>query len=121
MEILLPWQPKNWAITQLSERILNSYLTHMYFWIKHITGLPGCYGSAVTMAKIELCNKSLKRKYFKCIFGRYVLCIYIIQYICLIYVVVMEALLLETRKVYHIKIILEFYCLRETRVDFVGV
>ena len=33
----------------------------------------------------------------------------------------MEALLLETRKVYHKKIILEFYCLRETGVDFVGV
>ena len=33
---------------------------------------------------------------------------------------VMEALLLETRTVYHKKIILDFYCLRETELILLG-
>ena len=35
----------------------------MYFGIKHIIDLLGCYGSAVTMTTRELYNRSLKRKY----------------------------------------------------------
>ena len=48
--------------------------TYVHFGIKHITGLPCSYISAVTMAKRELHNKSLKQKYLKFIFGTYVLC-----------------------------------------------
>ena len=50
METLLPWQPENCAITQLCESDLISYLAHVFFGIKYVTGLPGCYGNAVTMA-----------------------------------------------------------------------
>ena len=66
MGTLLPWQPENCAITQLFKRILSSYLAHMFYWIKDITGLPGCYGSAVTKATFQ---QIIERKYFKPIFG----------------------------------------------------
>ena len=36
--------------------MLSSYLAHVLFGIKHITGLPGFYGNTVTMATRELCN-----------------------------------------------------------------
>ena len=58
MGTLLPWQLKNFAITQLYERMLSSCLVHVLFGTKHITGLPGCYGNAVTMATSKLCNNS---------------------------------------------------------------
>ena len=54
---------RNQKTVQLLSYWKDLKLAHMYFLIKHITGLPGCYGSAITMATRELCNKSLKRKY----------------------------------------------------------
>ena len=62
------------TVAMLFERNLSSYLADMYFGIKNITGVPGCYISAATMATRELYNESLKREYLKFIFGTYVLC-----------------------------------------------
>ena len=50
MEALLPWQQVNYAVTQLYNSILRSYLSSEFFGIKHITGAPGCYGSTGIMA-----------------------------------------------------------------------
>ena len=49
IETLLPWQQPNCAINSLCESILSSYFEHVP-WDKNITGVPGCYGSTVTMA-----------------------------------------------------------------------
>ena len=50
METLLPWQQANCAITLLCESILSSYFANMFLGTKHITGVPGCYGSTVTLS-----------------------------------------------------------------------
>ena len=50
METLLSWQQANCEITLLCESILSSYMVHLFFVTKHITGIPGSYGSTVTMA-----------------------------------------------------------------------
>ena len=55
MGTLFLWQLKYFAITQLYEKMLSSYLVHVLFGTKHITG---CYGNAVTMATKKLCNNS---------------------------------------------------------------
>ena len=51
MKTLLQWQQANCAITPLCEHILISYFLHMFLATIHITGVPGCYESTVTMAK----------------------------------------------------------------------
>ena len=58
MEIQLPWQQGNFAITQLNESILGSKLAHMFFVIKGSTGLSGCSGNTVAMATRKLYNNS---------------------------------------------------------------
>ena len=68
----------------------------MFFGIKHITDLPGCNGNAVNMATKEpfkttqqnrsILSSSLAAHMF-----------FVTIYISLIYLVVMETLLLETK------------------------
>ena len=59
METPLAWQPDNCTITQLSERLISSYLAHVRFGIKHSPGQPGCYANAVTMATRKFyCNSA---------------------------------------------------------------
>ena len=60
MEILLPWQRADCAITLLCESILSSYTAHMFLGTKHISSVPGCYECTVTVATKDysLFNKS---------------------------------------------------------------
>ena len=58
MEIQLPWQQENFAITQLNESILGSNLAHTFFFIIGSTGLPGWSGKTVAMAARKLHNNS---------------------------------------------------------------
>ena len=50
IEILLPWQRANCAITLLCKDILSSYFTHMFLGKKRINSVPGCYGNTVIMS-----------------------------------------------------------------------
>ena len=58
MEIQLPWQQGDFAITRHNENILGSTLAHMFFVIIGSTGLSGCSGNTVVMATRKLYNNS---------------------------------------------------------------
>ena len=58
MEIQLPWQERNFAITQLNDSIFGSNLAHLLFVIIGSTGLPACSGNTVAMAARKLHNNS---------------------------------------------------------------
>ena len=85
---------------------------HMCQLKQNIACLAGCYGNAVTMAKKELYKSSAIRKYFKFLFGTYILCDLHITDLRGCYGNIVTR---DQRK----SIILDFYCLRRTGADFV--
>ena len=51
MEVLFPWQQRNFKINYWNESNLSLYLAHMFFVTIHMTDLPGCYESTVNRDK----------------------------------------------------------------------